>query len=258
MSRRWTRIAVEVGVPIALLCAWWLVSRSSTNLFFPPLSGILQRFQEVWLFDRFVSDAVPSLRNLFAGYFAGVAVGLVIGVACAYVNAVRLVLEPVVHFARAIPPVALVPILIAIMGFDAEMKITSIAVGAVFPTLIATVDGLRAEDGVRREVARVYQLPTRVRLLRVSLPAAMPHIFGGLQVSLQVAFVVMIASEMLGSTEGIGAQTILAQQTFMITDMWAGMLLLGVLGYLLNLLFDAIQRRAMAWYFASRERARQS
>ncbi len=76
--------------------------------------------------------------------------------------------------------------------------------------------------------------------------------------SLQVAFIVMIASEMLGSSQGIGAMTLLAQQSFMTADMWAGILLLGVIGFLVNILFSLLRRRVLSWYIGSRRLARAS
>lgn len=259
MSNKRTRLlAVEVAVPILIVIAWWVVSSGSTNPFFPPLSGIIKRFQELWLFDRFASDIVPSVMNLVIGYTLGAVVGVAIGVLMAQVPPVRWALEPIVHFARSVPPVALVPILIALLGFGTGMRLTTLTLAAVFPTLIATIDGLRGIDPVLREIAAAYQLTKAERILRVYIPAAMPQVFSGLRVSLQIAFVILIASEMLGSSEGIGAQTILAQQSFAFLDMWAGMLLLGVLGYLANFGFDLVERRTMTWYFGARDQARSS
>ena len=107
-------------------------------------------------------------------------------------------------------------------------------------------------------IARVYGLDNRrQRVTKVLLPSAGPQIFAGLQVSLQVAFVVMIASEMLGSTEGIGALTLLAQQSFAVTDMWSGIVLLGLLGYLVNLLFLLARGRVLHWYDGARKAAKE-
>jgi ABC-type nitrate/sulfonate/bicarbonate transport system permease component len=87
-------------------------------------------------------------------------------------------------------------------------------------------------------------------LVRVRIPSAGPIIFSGIQVSLQVAFVVTIASELLGSGFGIGAFTLIATDTFMIIDAWTGVILMGILGYLVNLVFILVERRALRWYFA--------
>lgn len=256
MSTRLRSLAVELWLPVLVVVVWWFWSASAGLQFYPPLSEILQRFQEMWLFDQFVSDVLPSLRNLLVGYALAALVGIACGVIMAQLAIARRALEPIVHFLRSIPPVALVPLAILLLGFGPEMKMTIIAFSAVFATLIATLDGVRAADPVLAEVTRVYRISGRDRLLRVTLPAAAPQILGGLQVSLVIAFVVMITSEMLASTEGIGYLTILAQQTFAITDMWAGMLLLGLLGYLFNRLFTLAERRILHWHTGMREQAK--
>lgn len=247
-----------IGIPVVLLAAWWFGSASSTDTFFPPLADILDRFRALWLFDHFTSDVLVSLRNLALGYAAAALGAVVVGFVTALCAPVRWAVDPLIHFLRGIPPVALVPIFISLMGFGPEMRIASIALAAFFPTFIATVDGLRAVDRNLVEVTRVYRLRAAERVLSVMLPAAGPQIFSGLQVSLQTAFVVMIASEMLGPSQGIGAMTLLAQQSFMIPDMWSGILLLGLIGFAANLTFDLVRRRVLAWYIGSRRLARAS
>lgn len=252
LSRRWL-IAIEIIVPILLLAIWWIASADSTNPFYPPLAKIVTRFQELWIFAHFVTDILPSLGNLIAGFLVGGLIGIILGVALGMVRTLSGIFAPVIDFFRSIPPVALVPIFVALMGFGNEVRIVTITIAALFPTLISTIDGMRAIDPQLKDVARVYRLTWSERLFSVYLPAASPRIASGLQVSLQVAFVVMIASEMLGSSYGIGALTLIAQQTFAIPDMWAGIILLGILGYVVNLLFNVARDRVLRWYVRSQQ-----
>lgn len=250
LSRR-TLVIIEVLAPILILAAWWWLSMDSKDAFFPPLSEILIRFRELWLFDHFMSDIVPSLSNLFLGYAIAAVAGVVIGVIMGTFRPVRWMVNPVMDFARSIPTVALVPIFVSLFGFANETRVISIAVASVFPIIIATSDGVRGLDSVRHDVATVFKLGPVERMLRVNLPGASPMLFSGLQVGLQYAFIVMIAAEMLGISVGIGAITLESQQTFRMADMWAGILLLGVIGYLINLLFLLVRRRVLRWYFSS-------
>lgn len=252
MSRRSLNTVLGVAVPLAVVAAWWSLSARSTNAFFPPLRQILIRFQELWLFDHFSSDVLLSLRNLVVGYVISVVGGILLGFVIATVPLLRVMFEPVIHFVRGIPPVALVPILITLMGFGPEMRVTSIVLAALFPTMIATIDGIRSVGPDMKDVCSAYQLSRAERLGAVYLPSAGPQIVAGMQVSLQVAFIVMIASEMLGSAQGIGAMTLLAQQSFMAADMWAGILLLGLIGFLANALFELARKRVLAWYIGSK------
>lgn len=250
-------VFTEIWLPVVVIVGWWVWSANANEPFFPPLADILQRFRELWIFDRMASDVLPSLRNLTIGYAIASVVGITVGLLLARVRWLREALEPLMHFMRSTPGVALVPIFILVLGFDAAMKISIIAVAAVFPTIIATIDGVRSTDPVLLDISRAYQLSPRQRVAQLLLPAAGPQIFAGLQVSLQTAFVVMIASEMLGSSEGIGALTLLAQQSFAVTDMWAGILLLGILGYIVNLGFLVVRRHVLRWYDGSRQMARE-
>ncbi|NKX54252.1 ABC transporter permease [Arthrobacter mobilis] len=256
MNRKLINWGLGIGTPLLLVAAWWAVSQNSTNTFFPPLATILERFQALWLFDHFGSDVLLSLRNLALGYALATVIGVGLGFVTALVPVVRWALDPLIHFFRGIPPVALVPIFISLIGFGIEMRLVSIILAALFPTLIATVDGIRSVDPSLKDVSAVYRLTRTEKLAQVYLPAAGPQIAAGMQVSLQVAFIVMIASEMLGASQGIGAMTLLAQQSFMTSDMWAGILLLGVIGFGANMLFELAKNKVLAWYVGSRRLAK--
>lgn len=257
-SRKSTLWILAVITPILALSWWWVASATSSNSFLPPLSRIIERFKDLWLFAHFSSDVMVSLRNLIIGYGVAVLIGVGIGLVIATTPFLRAMFDPAIHFLRGIPPVALVPIIITLVGFGPEMRITSIIIAAVFPAMISTIDGIRGVDGGLRDVCTVYQLPRATQIFSVYLPSAGPQIASGMQVSLQVAFVVMITSEMMGPSEGIGAMTLLAQQSFLSADMWAGILLLGLIGFLANSLFDALKSRVLAWYIGSKRMERNS
>lgn len=254
-SRRPFLLALEIGVPILLLVAWWFGSENSTDPFFPALREILLEFQRLWLFDHFASDILPSIGNFVVAYLIACLVGVVLGILLGLVKPLFWILDPIVQLVRSIPAVALLPIFVATMGFGNEVRVFAIALASLFPILISTVDGVRATEPLLLETARVYRLSNWETLRSVYIPASSPQIFSGALVSLQVAFIVMITSEMLGAARGIGAMTMLAQKSFDVTGMWAGILLLGILGYLANLVFTLVRRRALAWYLGSQRAA---
>ncbi|MGH3653546.1 ABC transporter permease [Glutamicibacter sp.] len=245
-------LALQIGVPLALLGIWWAWSSKSTNPFFPPLSEIFVRFRELWLFDKFVSDIVPSLGNLAAGFGIAVVLGVVLGLLFALVPMLSELLSPLIHFYRAVPSIAIIPVFISLLGFGNEVRLLVIVLAAFPPTWIATMDGIKAVEPQLHEVAKVYRITNAERVLGMLLPSALPQIFTGLQASLQFSFVVMIATEMLGSSVGIGALTILAQQNFASVDMWAGIVLLGVIGFFSNYLLARLRARVLRWYDKSK------
>ncbi|QKJ20474.1 ABC transporter permease [Microbacterium hominis] len=255
---RWLLVAAEVAVPLLLLAAWWIASANSTNTFFPPLQVILERLVALSQTPQFAVNVGSSLLNLVISFALASVIGVVLGSLLGLIRPLAWFVEPTLHFFRAIPPVALVPIFVSLIGFGNETRILSITLAALFPTLIAAIDGVRAVDPITNMVTRVYGIPAWQRFWQVVLPAASPRVFSGMQVSLQVAFIVMIASEMLGSSTGLGAATLLAQQSFAIADMWAGILLLGVIGYASSALFALLRRRVLRWYIASQQMGKDS
>lgn len=249
----WLLIGCEIVVPVLLLVWWWLASQGSTNTFFPPLGDILGRLWQLVGTSAFWINVGSSLGNLALSFILAIVIGIAVGAACGLLRPLSWLIEPTVHFFRAIPPVALVPIFVSLIGFGTPTRVLSITIAAVFPVLIATLDGVRAIDPTLTMVTRVYRLRPGRRFFGAILPAASPRIFSGIQVSLITAFVVMIASEMLGSSVGLGAATLLAQQSFAIKDMWAGILVLGVFGYLTTALYDIVRRFMLRWYIASQQ-----
>ena len=253
---RWILAVLIAGwLPVVLITWWWNASATSENPFFPPLSQIWEQFKLNWIFTNVPIHLVPSLENLFTGFAIAIVAGIGLGALVGSNAGASRYVEPVVDFFRAIPPVALVPVFILLLGLDSGMRIASIAFAATFPVFIATIEGVRNTNVVLLDTATVFKLSRSQVLWRVRLPNAMPVVFAGLQVSLQIAFIVTIASEYLGSGFGLGAFTLIATDSFMILDAWTGVILLGVLGYVLSLLFDLVERASLGWYYGQKKLA---
>jgi len=198
---------------------------------------------------------LPSLRNLIVGYALAVVLSLSIGVVAGTNRHLRAFVSPVLQIFRSVPPITLVPPLIIILGLDWGSKVVAIAIGAGLPMTVAAIDGFRRIDPETMDTADAFLVRGWLRLRKVTLPAASPAILGGMQVGLQIAFILMVASEMLGAFEGIGFVTIKAQQTFLSTDMWAGIALLSLLGVLLNFLFGVGRGQLLKWHDGMRAQA---
>jgi ABC-type nitrate/sulfonate/bicarbonate transport system permease component len=255
VSRRLTGIALELAVPLALLAAWAVWSANSGTYYFPPLTDILETFADTWLFERVGSDVVPSLVRLALGYGIACAVAVAAGLALGTSHRLRRAADPAVQFLRAIPPPALLPFGILVLGVGASMKVFVIAFVCVWPILLNTVDGVAGVDATIRETSRVYGISRRDRLVHVTLPAATPQIFAGMRTSLSLALILMVISEMVASSNGIGYFVLQSQRSFAITEMWSGILLLGILGYVLNAAFLLVERRVLRWHRGARASA---
>ena len=247
--------ALEVTVPIALLVAWGLWSAGSDTFYFPPLTEILSTFADTWLFERVGSDVVPSLVRMGLGYALAATVAVTGGVLLGLSRRARLAAGPVVEFLRAIPPPALLPFGILVLGVGDVMKVFLIAFVCLWPVLLNTIDGVTGIDPTLRETTRAYGVSRRDRILRVVLPAASPRIVAGLRTSLSLALILMVISEMVASTNGIGYFVLQAQRSFAIAEMWSGIFLIGILGYAFNAGFVLLERRVLRWHRGARASA---
>jgi ABC-type nitrate/sulfonate/bicarbonate transport system permease component len=241
------RTAVELAVPAVLLMLWGVWSAGTDTFYYPPLTEILETFSQTWVFERVGSDVVPSLLRLGAGFALAVIVAVAVGIPLGLNPTARRAAAPIVDFLRAIPPPALLPLAIVVIGVGDSMKVLLIAFVCLWPILLSTIDGIRAIDPTLSETARVYAVPRRA-----TLPAAAPQIFAGTRTSLSLAVIMMVISEMVASTNGIGFFVLQSQRSFAIPEMWSGILLLGIVGYALNLLFTGLERRALAWHRGAR------
>jgi len=248
MTRRAAAIAVELWLPITLFTLCWWMSGRSGSIYFPPLSDVVETFGRLWLFEQFGTDVVPSLQNLAIGFCLGSVVGVALGLMLGWTPRLLDAVSPIIELLRAIPGVALLPVMLLLLGIGPAMRITVIAYATTWPILLNTIDGVRGIEPTVLDVARSYQLPLLQRLFRVMLPAASPQIMAGMRTSLSLGVTVIFFSELVGSTDGIGHRMLEYQRSFAIPEMWSGILLMGLLGYLLNVGFRGIETVVLRWH----------
>jgi ABC-type nitrate/sulfonate/bicarbonate transport system permease component len=248
-ANRTLRVATEIAVPIAILGAWQLWTVRAKDPLFPRLSTILVEFREMWLFSQFGEHVVPSLERILLGFAFAVVVGIALGIPLGMSRWTRLWAMPHIEWWRAMPPPALLPISVILLhSIDDRQKISFIAFFCLFPILLNTMDGVRGIDPTLIDTARSYGIGRLERIWRLVLPAAMPQIAAGMRTSLSLAVIIMVVSEYFASTSGVGYVLLISKNTFQLAPMWAAIVLIGLLGYLLNLLFILVERRVLAWH----------
>src|SRR5690606_27467060 len=216
---------------------WWWYTRRADSLWWPSPFDI---FAEVWsgwlrpIGDTWSDSVRPSVTRLLTGYVIAANVSIVAGVAIGRSRALSEYVEPVVHFVRSIPPPALLPLFLVLFGIDDSMKIALIAVGVFPPILLNTIEGVRSIDPLYLDTGTAFRIGWRRRLTHVILPAAAPKIFAGLRISMSIAVILMVISELVAATNGVGFRILQAQRQFKMVDLWAGLVVLGVLGAVLN------------------------
>jgi ABC-type nitrate/sulfonate/bicarbonate transport system permease component len=235
---------------------WQLVTAAAEDVFFPTPWQIVLKAREIWfttadggfgLSDAVVDDMLPSLGRVLAGWALAAVLGIALGTALGRSRTGMQYVGSLFAFFRTLPSPALVPVFILLFGIDNSMKLALIVFGCIWPILLNTVDGVRSVDPVKTEVARSFGTPRTQWVAMVVLPAALPKIFAGLRLSLAISVILMVVSEMVGVASGIGYQLSYAQSQFDATAMWVWIVLLGIIGYGLNLALLAVERRALRW-----------
>lgn len=256
MSRAGIRVAQAVGLPLLLLALWWALAASTESYYVSSPSEVASAFAETWLGSRLVDDLMPSVLRLFAGYVLAVLIGIALGVPIGLSARLRATVEPVLEFFRAIPPPVLVPLLILLSGVGDRMKVLVIVSGCVWPILLNTVEGVRALDPQLVETCRSYRIGGVDRLRHLVLRGASPQIMAGMRQSLSIAIILMVISEMFASSSGLGFTIVQFQRSFAIPEMWGGVVLLGLLGFVLSLGFARWERHVLGWYLGLRRSER--
>jgi ABC-type nitrate/sulfonate/bicarbonate transport system permease component len=243
------KTAAEIAVPIAILVAWQLWTVHADSQFFPRLSTILVEFQKLWLFSQFGEHVVPSLERIVLGFAIAVVAGIAIGIPLGLSHWGRVLAMPHIEYWRAIPPPALLPISVVLLhSIGNVQKVGFIAFFCFFPVLLNTIDGVRGIDPTLIDTARSYGIRGLERTRRVVLPAALPQIAAGMRTSLSLAVIIMVLAEYFSSTNGVGYVLLISKNTFQLAPMWAAILLIGLLGYVLNLLFILAERHFLGWH----------
>ncbi|SES29113.1 ABC-type nitrate/sulfonate/bicarbonate transport system, permease component [Lentzea xinjiangensis] len=260
---RWLSALRPVALAAGWIAVWQLVTTAAGHPYFPGPVRIAEAAGQLWLSgppsrlwlgDTVTADIVPSLARMLGGWagagLLGVALGLWLG-RCPRAFAYARV---PIALARAVPQPLLVPVFLVILGLTTTMEVVTIITGVIWPVLLNTLDGARAITPELTDTMRAFRLSRARWVLWIVIPAAAPRIFAGLRISLAIALILMVISELVGSTSGIGYQLNLSRSTFALPQMWAWICLIGALGYTLHLLLQRTQRHLLAWQHHDTER----
>lgn len=213
----------------------------------PKPSDVLATFKELWDSGLLFKHLIPSLSRLAVGATIGATFGICVGILIGLFSYMRAGLVPVVAAIFPIPKIALLPLFVIWFGIDETSKYALIAFGTFTPTVVATYG---AVDNVDRSLIRMGQsfgLSWFSIVRKIVLPGAMPGILSGLRISLAIAIILLVAAEMLGAQYGIGAYILEAGSLYDLERLFAGVVILSLLGVTLSTVIGAIERRLLGW-----------
>jgi len=240
---------LSLGGIAALLALWQAASALgwSNPIFLPPPAGIAAALVEFAASGELARHLAASIGRVAAGWALGTLLGLAAGLAMGVLSTARAVGLPLVSALFPIPKIAILPLFILWFGIGEPSKVATIAAGVFFPTVIAAFSGV---DGVPRSLIRMGQsfgLPPLAILAKIVLPGALPAILSGFRISAAIAIILVVAAEMIGADNGIGAYVITAGNLMRTDQLLAGVVVLSALGLAVAGLLSLAERLLLRW-----------
>lgn len=250
---RLARWAAGWSFAAALAVAWQIIGANGVIYYLPSFTTVLAHVRDLLSGSNLTQDVLPSLIAAGGGYALGGVLGVGIGLLIGYVRALDPWVRPVLEFFRALPASVAVSLGLLLLGFSMTTRIYAIAFGCFWPVVLNTTDGARHVDQQLLDTARVAGLSRARILARVVLPASLPQAGAGLRFSVSLALIGMVIAELLGSSSGLGYFINNAENNFAFADVWAAVVVLGIIGWLGTALFALAERRVLRWHHGQQE-----
>lgn len=243
------QIAVYVALPLVVLGLWQVLSVLGfiRPILLPPPTKVAAAFWSLSVSGELFKHVGISLLRVLEGFGVAAAMGLSLGLAIGLWRGVDRATDLFLQLVKPIPPIAWIPLAILWFGIGEGAKVFIIFLGAVFPILVNTIDGIRQTDHRFVELARILEIRRRRFILQVVLPGALPAIMTGLRVGVMVAWMCVVASELIAASSGIGYLIMDARQLSQTDIVLVGMITIGVLGKLLDEALKYVERRLITW-----------
>ncbi|MEM6304432.1 MAG: ABC transporter permease [Pseudomonadota bacterium] len=244
-ARPWVGVAVFVA--LILLAEWGTRSGWISALTLPRPSDVLATFRELYDSGLLFRHLGPSLSRLIVGAAIGVGIGVSVGVLIGLFSYIRSGLVPVVAAIFPIPKIALLPLFVIWFGIGEGSKYALIAFGTFTPTVVATYGAVDNVDRTLIRMGQSFGLSWWSIIRKIVLPGAMPGILSGLRISLAIAIILLVAAEMLGAEYGIGAYILEAGSLYDLERLFAGVVILSLLGVIVSALIGLLERYLLRW-----------
>ncbi|MEI8061938.1 MAG: ABC transporter permease [bacterium] len=234
-------------VPILIVILWQIVSycKLVSPLFLAsPYEVVKHLFQN----GLMIIDLSYTLYRVLVGFTLAVAIGVPVGLLMGYSNKVYNSMEFVIEFFRGIPTTALFPLFLLIFGIGDGAKFAVTAWGAGLVILVNSMYGVHLGKELRIRVAKTMKISGFTLCRKVIFPEALPQIFNGLRVAISISLIIVIVTEMFIGTEiGLGKRIIDAQLVYQTADMYAAILMTGILGFMLNKIMMIFEKKVVHW-----------
>lgn len=237
------------GLIVLLALLWEIAPRLGLTdpTFLPPLSEVLAAGWTLASNGQLWQHTSVSLGRALGGLALALVFAIPLGLAIGWYQRLGHALNPLIELLRNTAPLALLPVFLLLLGIGEVSKVAIVVYACVWPLLLNTIAAVRQVDPLLVKSARTMGATPRQLFLKVILPASVPTIFVGIRLAAASSMLVLIAAEMVGAKAGLGYLIIYAQYSFLITDMYFGIIAITFIGVTLNCVLEALERRFTAW-----------
>jgi ABC-type nitrate/sulfonate/bicarbonate transport system permease component len=241
--------AASAALLAAVVALWWAASHGGwiSRVFLPTPEATIASLREGLADGELAAFTAATAWRMVLGWLLASAAGVLLGVFIGVSTTARAYLQPMLEFIRPLPASALLPLAIAIFGLSPAMVLSVVAFGAMWPVLLGTIHGLASVEPRLQEVARCLDLGRAATVWKIGLPNALPDILAGMRLALTVALIVSVVGEMIASQAGLGQAILLAARSFRASELFAGIVLLGLIGLASNALLALAERQWLKW-----------
>ena len=245
----WIRPLVVLLPWVAIVLVWSAIPYSglvSPALVPTPLQ-VAERFVALLWGDRLGLDVIASTQRVILGVAFGITLAVPVGFMLGWYRQVRRFVDPLVNFFRALPPIALIPLVIVYFGIGEVAKVVILFYAAFFAGVIVMYEGIAQISPIYVRVARTLGAADDEIFLRVIVPLAVPHMLTALRVALGVAWATLVASELIAARQGLGALIQDAASFFQLDTIYVGIICIGFIALVMDLILRTVSRRLVSW-----------
>ena len=244
------RRAVLILVPwAAIVLAWYAIAYSGliNPALVPTPHAVASRFWELLTTAGLPLDMWMSTQRVFLGVSSGIVLAVPVGFVLGWYREIRSFIDPLINFFRALPPIALIPLVVVYFGIGEAAKVAILFYASFFAGVIVMYEGIAQISPIYVRVAKTLGATDREIFLKVIIPLTVPHMLTALRVALGVAWATLVASELIAAQQGLGAVIQNAASFFQLDIIYVGIICIGFIALAMDLALRAVTRRLVSW-----------
>ena len=243
-SLNWVLMVLSIVIP---LCLWWVFALILNSRFLPTPPQVLQAGFKLWENGYLVEDAIASITRVTIGFFLGALLAIPLGISMGSFASIRALTEPLIGILRYMPAPAFIPLFVLYLGIDEAPKIMLIFIGTLFFNTLMIMDAVKFVPRDLIETSYTLGGNRQQVLTQVIIPAVIPNIIDALRINMAAAWNLVVVAELIAAEVGLGKRIVIAQKFLRTDEIFACLIVLGLIGFAIDLSFRLLLKTTCKW-----------